>query len=253
MKKNNIAFIIQARLGSTRLPDKIIIPFYNDLSIFDILIEKLKTNFKGMPIILATSTNKENDILEKIALENDILAFRGDENDVLKRFIDAAEHYNVNKIIRICSDNPFLDMAELHRLVSFVENNNYDYVSFDIEGTPSIKTHFGFWSEFVTLNTLKIVSTTTSLPLYHEHVTNYIYENSDKFNVCFLKPNKNVLGRKDVRMTLDTSEDFKILSNIYKALSMKYDQLGIDEIINFLDVNSDYKNLMAEQIKINKK
>lgn len=253
MKKNNTTFIIQARLGSTRLPNKIVIPFYNGFSIFEILIEKLKTNFSGLQIILATSTNSENDILEEIATKKDILVFRGDENDVLKRFIDSAEYYNTDKIIRICSDNPFLDVTELRRLVSFVEENDYDYVSFDIEGTPSIKTHFGFWAEFVTLNTLKEVNIMTSLVLYHEHVTNYIYEHPDRFNIHFLKPNKNVIGRSDIRMTLDTEQDFKILTNIYTALSKSNDQLGIDEIISFLDKNSDYKNLMAEQIKINKK
>jgi len=77
---DNIGFIIQARLGSTRLPSKLTIPFWNDSSIFDLLIEKLKSNFSDIPLILATSTNQENDVLEKIALDRGLLVFRGDEN-----------------------------------------------------------------------------------------------------------------------------------------------------------------------------
>lgn len=252
MKDNNVAFIIQARLGSTRLPNKIIIPFYNEYSIFDILIEKLTSNFKNISIILATSKSKENDILERIAQNNKkISVFRGDEEDVLKRFIDAADYYNVNRIIRICADNPFLDVVELQRIISFTENNNYDYVSFNVEGTPSIKTHFGFWTEFVTLDALKKINTITTLPLYHEHVTNFIYENPEEFKIYFLEPNQAVFGREDIRMTLDTEKDFKILSEIYKVLNKKYNKAGISEIIRFLDKNPNYKNLMTEQIKMN--
>lgn len=251
MKDNNITFIIQARLGSTRLPNKIIIPFYNEYSIFDILIEKLTSNFKNISIILATSRNKENDILEQIAQNNKISVFRGDEEDVLKRFIDAADYYNANRIIRICADNPFLDVAELQRIISFTENNNYDYVSFNVEDTPSIKTHFGFWTEFVTLDALKKINNITTLPLYHEHVTNFIYENPEKFKIYFLEPNQDVFGREDIRMTLDTEKDFKILSEIYKVLNKKHNKVGISEIIQFLDKNPNYKNLMTEQIKMN--
>jgi len=246
----SLGFIIQARIGSSRLPSKILLPFFEKKSIFDLLIEKLQSNF-SLPVILATSQNKENDILEQTALEKDILIYRGSENDVLGRFICAANEFNINKIIRICSDNPFLNIDELKKLIHFSENNNFDYVSFNVDKIPSIKTHFGFWAEFVTLQTLEKVNSFTVFPLYHEHVTNFIYENPDIFNIHFLEPNKKVLGRKDIRMTLDTEQDFKLLSEIYNKISKKKHDFGIDEILDFLDNNPDYKKQMINQINNN--
>jgi spore coat polysaccharide biosynthesis protein SpsF len=249
---NDTGFIIQARIGSTRLPSKIILPFFEEKSIFDLLIEKLQINF-SIPIVLATSENSENDVLEDVALKKGILVYRGSENDVLLRFINAANKFNFNRIIRICSDNPFLDTDELHRLVNFIINNDYDYVSFDIDGKPCIKTHFGFWTEYVTLEALEKANKLTSLLLYHEHVTNFVYENPDKFNIHFLQPSEKVFGRNDIRMTLDTEQDFKMLSEIYKILYYKRKKLGINEIIAFLDENPEYKNAMITQIKNNTK
>ncbi|MDR1738690.1 MAG: glycosyltransferase family protein [Candidatus Symbiothrix sp.] len=248
-----LSFIIQARMGSTRLPSKILLPFYQDKSIFDLLLEKLQSHFQNIPIILATSENKENDFLEEKAKQKGISVFRGNETDVLSRFIAAAKSFNCQKIIRICSDNPFLDVSELQKLVDFSENNDYDYVSFLVDGKPSIKTHFGFWAEYVTLEALEQVNTLTKMPLYHEHVTNYIYENPDIFSIHFLNPNRKVLGRDDIRMTLDTHQDFEILSEIYEILSEKNVSLGISQIIDFLDNNPDYKTRMTQQIKQNTK
>jgi len=245
-------FVIQARIGSSRLPSKILLPFFEGKSIFDLLIEKLQSNF-SLPIILATSQNKENDILEQIASKKGILIYRGSENNVLGRFIFAANEFNIKKIIRICSDNPFLDVAELKTLIHFSENSDFDYVSFIVDKIPSIKTHFGFWTEFVTFQALEKVDSFTSLPLYHEHVTNFIYENPNLFNVHFLEPNKKIFGRKDIRMTLDTEQDFNLLSEIYYKLSNENCDFGIDEILDFLDNNSDYKKQMINQINNNVK
>ena len=74
----------------------------------------------------------------------------------MNRFISAAEQYNAQKIIRVCSDNPFLDINSIKKLIETInENPSADYISFNINGIPSIKTHYGFWTEYVTLNTLK--------------------------------------------------------------------------------------------------
>ena len=169
-----ITFIIQARSGSTRLPNKILLPFYNGKSILDLMLEKL-SSINGTNILVATTTNMKDDAVVNIAKKYNIAYFRGSENDVLNRFISAAEQYNAQKIIRVCSDNPFLDINSIKKLIETInENPSADYISFNINGIPSIKTHYGFWTEYVTLNTLKKIRDLTDEPLYHEHVTNYI-------------------------------------------------------------------------------
>lgn len=253
--KISLCFMLQARLGSTRLQNKMILPFFQSKGVLELLIEKLKYNFPNIPVILATSEEKSNDILEELANKLDCLVYRGDENDVLQRFIDAANHFNVSKIIRVCADNPFLDVNELHRLIDFSFSEQcFDYISFQVNSIPSIKTHFGFWTEFVTLDALKKINQLTDEKYYHEHVTNYIYENLGSFKIEFLGVNPIFNQIDDIRMTLDTGEDFKTLSEIYLKLTNKYDRtFGLNEIVQFLDIEKDYKRAMIEQIMVNTK
>lgn len=252
---SDVTFVIQARLGSTRLPNKIVLPFSEGKSIFEITLEKLKVNFPEYDIVLSTSSHPQNDLLVEIANHFSFNSYRGSENDVLKRFIETAKTFDSRKIIRICADNPFLDMKELRVLLDYVSNNcEDDYVSFKVNDVPSIRTHFGFWTEYVTLEALHRTSLITQEQYYHEHVTNYIYENPEIFKIKFLPVTPILEGRNDIRMTLDTLTDFQLLSEIYKELSQKYEKkFGIEEIVAFLNSNSEYNSIMKEQINLNSK
>lgn len=249
----NITFIIQARLGSTRLPRKILKPFWKDKSILDLLIEKLK-QISNSKIILATSVSPQNDQLEEIAKSNHINIFRGDETDVLRRFIEAAETFNSQQIIRICSDNPFLELNSIQRLIEFAAiNPQYDYISFNVNGTPSIKTHYGFWTEFVTLNALKKVNSLTNEFLYHEHVTNFIYTHPEYFNYYLLDTPSILVSHNKIRLTIDTETDFINAQSIYNELNQQTRYPSIEEIINFLDNHPCYYQTMQQEIAKNSK
>lgn len=249
-----ISFIIQARSGSTRMPNKILLPFYKGKSILDLLIEKLYF-VENTNIIIATSENTNCDAIEEVAKTHSVSCFRGSENDVLQRFIDAAEQCHADKIIRVCSDNPFLELESIKRLVSFVcgEGNTSDYVSFKINGTPSIKTHFGFWTEYVTLKALKRVRQFTNENLYHEHVTNYIYAHPDKFKIDWIEGPGIINNHPDIRLTIDTQEDFRNAQTIYADLCMKKQFLTITDVVDYLDKHRDFYISMKNQIEKNSK
>lgn len=246
-------FLIQARLGSSRLPGKILLPFSGSDSILDLLVKKLK--HVDADIILATSDNKQNDKLEGFSDQYGINCFRGSENDVLQRFIDAAEKYGADNIIRVCSDNPFLDLNSIKQLIRYVEENKkcFDYVSFNIQGTPSIKTHYGFWTEYVTLDALKRVKTLTNEPLYHEHVTNYIYSHLSDFAVSWIDGPECLQGHSDIRLTIDTEEDFKNAAKIYSDLCLAGAYPTISDVVNYLDNHPEYYEYMHNQILKNSK
>ncbi len=247
---SSLAFIIQARVGSTRLRNKIIRPFTENYSILDIVIQKLKQ--LNYPIIIATSSSEDNNPIEDIAKKNDVFCFRGNEQDVLNRFIDAAEHYKVDKIIRICSDNPFIDLEALSELVACIEKNEskkIDYIGFKVGDSPSIKTHYGFWGEYVSLDALKRVDSFTKESLFHEHVTNYIYTNSDRFTIRWINTSEHLLN-KDIRLTVDTKEDFENIRKIYSDISSNH---SIEKIIQYLDDNPHYYKIMRTQIDKNSK
>lgn len=249
-----ISFIVQARSGSTRLPNKILIPFYREKCILDLLIDKLM-QVEGTQVIIATSVNSNCDIIETIAMGHRVPCYRGSENDVLQRFIDAAEENKAEKIIRVCSDNPFIDLESINRLVNFVKSSKteYDYVSFRINGLPSIKTHYGFWTEYVTLDALRRVKKQTDEEMYHEHVTNYIYANSDMFRLGWIEGPSIILTHPDIRLTIDTEDDFENAQTIYADLCNENPHPTIGDVVNYLDVHYEFYISMKNQIEINSK
>jgi spore coat polysaccharide biosynthesis protein SpsF (cytidylyltransferase family) len=249
---SGFGIIIQARIGSTRLPNKMVLPFYKGLTVFDIILEKIQSNFPNVSVVLATSKTIENELLVEKAKLKGCRVFQGEENNVLKRFSDAAKENGITKIIRICADNPFLDVKELRRLIDYAENNSSDYISFQIDDIPSIKTHFGFWTEYVTLDALEKVKSLTDDPFFQEHVTNFIYNNPSLFEIEFIKPCSIIQNQKDIRMTLDTEKDFKTLAEIYSILHLEHGlNFGLDEILNLLSKNNKYKEEMALEISRN--
>lgn len=244
--------ILQARTGSTRMPGKVILPFYQEKSILDLLLEKVKK--LGVPSVLATTLNPSDDRICTLADRHNVPVFRGSENDVLDRFVQAARQFDFSKIIRVCADNPFLDLAGMQALIAKFELSDADYLSFQLAGNkPSILTHFGFWTEAVRLDALEKAQQLTTEKLYHEHVTNFIYGNPALFNVQFIPADALVFSRTDIRMTLDTPEDFEIQQEIFVAISKENPNFGIPEIVNWLDQHPDILEKMKNEIFRNQK
>lgn len=245
-----ITFIVQSRLGSTRLPQKIILPFYEEKNIITIILEKLK-KIQNTEIILATTTSERDLPLIKVAKRMQVRSYMGSENDVLKRFIDTAKFHHANQLIRVCSDNPFIDVESLRTLVSAGEESDCDYIGFSVNSKPAIKTHFGFWAEYVTLDALEKVQTATQESIYHEHVTNYIYTHPDDFKIEWLKTPEVLQGREDIRLTIDTEQDFIDAQEIYKYYVDR--NMTIQDLVNYIDKNPGLIEKMKKEIKLNSK
>ena len=240
--------IIQARTASTRLPGKVLKPFWQQKTLLDILIEKLQMVFRNEDIILATSISQDDKVLIRKAEEHAIKSFAGSEHDVQNRFIECAREYHASKIIRICSDNPFLDISLLRELIEISEKNrNYDYWSYkDINGIPVIKTHLGLFGEIVTLDALEQAYSRTSDPLYKEHVTNFIYAPGNNFKV-FLQPlTHHLIQRGDFRFTIDDHIDFDNLQELYNWYMVNNEDLS--SLIQYIDKSPELKQKMTDNI-----
>ena len=250
-----IYFFVQARMGSSRLPNKILLPFYNGKSILELLIEKLQ-QVENTGVIIATTTNPDCDPIEDVAKKSGALCFRGSEDDVLQRFIDAAEKYHVSQIIRVCSDNPFLDLHGLRELVQHVYTSKQpiDYASFHVNETPSILTHYGFWTEYATLDALlKAKEYAAGDHYYHEHLTSYLYTHPDKFSIHWIDVPQAVIQHPDIRLTIDTEADFHTAQAIYKDVCSNNPYPTLDELISYLDQHQDMYKSMKLQIEKNSK
>jgi spore coat polysaccharide biosynthesis protein SpsF len=242
-----IGIIIQARTSSTRLPNKIILEIEEQTTFLDVLLHRLKFLNIEIPIFLATSNLKVDSVLKTFSIKYNLKFFTGSEQNVLERFINCAEENGLEVMIRICSDNPFIDFSLIENLY-----NNYkgeDYLSYLINDSPSVLTHFGFFTEIVSLKALKKLANKKNNSCI-EHVTNCIYKNPEEFNVRFLEKE---IKNKDVRCTLDTEEDFNILKDLYFNFVKENSSAGYLEIIKYIETRPDLIKKMKKIIKENKK
>lgn len=240
--------IIQARVGSSRLPFKVVLPFDHTRSIIEILIDRLKANVKKVPLVLATTGSDDDEVLCKVASNAGIDCFRGPEEDVLERFILAAEQQGFHSIIRICADNPFLDVNGTMALLE--HGDRHDYVSYRLSGNlPAIRSHLGLWGEVVSLDALKKVRKETDRKYYYEHVTNYIYEHPGKFNIAWKDAPPPVYERDDIRLTIDDETDFNLGKELMHEMRKGGMPLTVANMVSFLDGHPRFLHAMKEQIR----
>lgn len=210
--------VIQARLGSTRLPGKMIIPFFENKSLLTLVLEKLCATFPAERLLLATSTDPRDEAIAELAAKSGVACFRGSENDVLDRFISAAKWKGWKSVIRICADNPFLYPEYTSQLAAYAAENPADYISwFFSDGTPVIRSHSGFFAEWISLAALEKTAASSTEKIYREHVTNYIYEHAADFKIERIRLNDESFFRS-VRLTIDTQEDYNLAKNMYEEL-----------------------------------
>lgn len=240
-------------MGSTRLPGKILKQFYCGKTLLETLLDNLH-KVEGVKVIIATSVNQNNDQLETFLKEKGELIYRGSENDVLDRFIKAAEANNVDGIVRICSDNPFMDWHGVAQLVEKTKTSDADYIGFRINDKPSILTHFGFWGEFVTLSALKrVASTTENGTPAHEHVTIHVYKHPEEYKCEWITCPDFLQGRDDIRLTIDTPDDLTNALKVYTDLKNQDDNFTLHDVVTYLDSHEDIKQSMLKNISQNKK
>ncbi len=245
--------IIQARTGSTRLRGKILLPFYKGDCILDILLSGIKRACPDKVIVLATTDSPHDDILAEKAMQAGVELFRGSEDNVLARFIGAAETFGIDRFVRVCSDNPFLRPESFRTLFDEHTRCEADYISFAFtDGLPVIKSHLGLFAELTTTEALKRVSSATRERLYLEHVTIYLYTHPQEFRVKLLPLPAMLEDRKDLRFTMDTQEDFTLLQTLY-ATFIETTGGDIDELLQLIDTHPEYKAKMRENIRNNEK
>lgn len=242
--------VIQARMQSTRLPGKVLRKFYGELTILDIIIQNIKKYLVGYPVIIATSLNEEdNPIYDRY--KNTCIVYRGDNENVLHRFISCSREYNIRHLIRVCADNPFLNISYLKRIINEIDDNRFHYIAYRTsDNIPAIKTHLGLFAEYVSKEAMLKIAKLTTKKIFQEHVTNFIYKNDDLFNVKWLDL-PPLLNRHDLRFTIDTGVDFMNAQFIYSKLIAETQ--NVEELIKFVDSKPSVKKNMLTQIKENSK
>ncbi len=210
-----IGIIIQARLGSKRLPKKILKKI-NHYSLIEWVVNRCKKSYLKKNIIIA-SPKKDELLIKKIAKKLNVKAFFGSENNVLNRYYNASKTYNYNAFVRVCSDNPFVDGEEInHLLDEYIKDRQkkYEYF-FNHRNYESITFPDGFGAELIRFNSLKKINNKKTSKYHKEHVTAYIWDNLDKFKtkVC-----KTSIEKKYhyVKLDIDNYDDLKRIKKFVK-------------------------------------
>lgn len=229
------AAIIQARLGSTRLPGKTL-KILNERPLIFHIINRLKFCKQIDTIILATTINPIDDELEKWCEDNKVICFRGDEYNVLKRYYDAATKYKVDIIVRITADDPFKDPDVIDSVITLLKTEAFDF-AFN-NRPPSFPE--GLDTEVFTYKALKQAFEAETSDFEKEHVTQYFYHNPGKFKLANFAYKKDV---SNLRLTVDTEQDFELAEKIYGKLSPKGQMFFLEDILSLFDKEPDLQTI----------
>jgi spore coat polysaccharide biosynthesis protein SpsF len=243
--------ILQARMGASRLPGKVLMQICGDsmlshiirrLRLIEVATQSLSPSiYPWQPIVVATTKSSVDDAIETECERLGVRCYRGSEEDVLSRFYEAAADFGAEHIMRVCCDNPLLDPKTLSALAAFYHENNYSYIA-------NTQTPLGLSAEIFTFKRLKEAHLHGKKPYHREHVTPFMYENGIDCGKLALEPNLSHL-----RFTVDTPEDFAFITEIYEALYKKSPEFGLEEVLALLRERPELleMNKGIEQKKIN--
>lgn len=213
MRRMNIDCIIQARIGSTRLPGKVLKEIEGKPLIYYVLDQVNKSKLINRQIVASTTNPKDKILIEKVK-QLKYNTFAGSENDVLDRYYQTAKYFGTNIIVRVTSDCPLIDPEVIDKVIKVFLNNKSDYCS-NVQ-PPTYPD--GLDVEVFSFQALARAWKEAHLMSEREHVTPYIWKNTDKFKIS------NVAYDKDLsylRLTVDQEEDFILVKNIYEKIKKR--------------------------------
>lgn len=232
MKK--IVAIIQARVGSTRLPGKVLLDLKGKTVINHVVDRVKKSKYIDEVIVATTDLEQDNKIVDecnKIGCKY----FRGSESDVLSRYYLCAKENDADIIIRITSDCPLIDFNIIDNMIKkflHKQNSSIDYMNNTLE--PTLPR--GYDVEIFSFRVLAKANIEAKLDYEREHVTPYIYFNPDKFNLSLFKYRYDY---SRYRLTLDTKEDFEVISSIFESLYDVNNYFLLKDVIKYMEYNPE--------------
>lgn len=219
--------IIQARMGSTRLPGKVLMKL-DGIPVLKCLIEQLSYSELIDRKIIATSTNPDDDMIVEFAKSLNVESFRGSSLNVLDRYYQCARHFSIKHIVRITADNPLIDPEIIDKVIKVYQKGNFDYVNnFTRRTYPS-----GTEVEVFSFNSLSKAWKNAKLPYEKEHVTPYIYNNPKKFSIGYVEHDVDL---SKFSWSIDRMEDLKFVTALCKEIKKK--PILLKDILNVIKKN----------------
>ncbi|MDD5063439.1 MAG: glycosyltransferase family protein [Phycisphaerae bacterium] len=244
-----IGAVVQARTSSTRLPGKVLkdLPYGSEISVLQQVIRRLKKTSKLDDVVIATTMDKADMAIVELSEKENVRWFKGSIDDVLERYYLAAKENDLDIVVRITSDCPCIDPAVVDLVVERHIASKNDYTSNVLHRTFP----HGLDTEVFNFGALEKAHGGAKKLSEREHVTSYIYSNPQLFNLGEVQAEKAFYS-SDIRVTLDTAEDYVLLCAVFDYLYQADEFFGVEDIIKLFcdkpwlkDIN---KNVIQKRI-----
>ncbi len=235
-----IVATITARMTSERLPGKVLLPCVGR-PMLELLVERVRRSRLIDHIVISTTTNRTDDVVEKCADDLGVGCFRGSELDVVGRVVGAMEAAEADIVVQLTGDCPLHDWQVIDQLIRLYQANNFDYVS----NTLVRSYPRGLDCQVVSLVTLQESLRIAKDAAQHEHVCLSVYENPQRFRLFNLMAPPELCYPVQ-RWTLDTEADYRFISAIYEALYERDPGFTSRDILQFLEENPEVEAINSD-------
>jgi spore coat polysaccharide biosynthesis protein SpsF len=221
--------------------------------VLQILAERLAGSELIDKIVVATTVNPSDDAIENLCKKINVNVFRGSEEDVLGRVVGAAESVNADIIAEVTGDCPLMDPEVIDNVIKVYQEKypEYDYVTnIGYVNNTVREIPIGMDVRVFTYKDLKCISEITDDPEDREHVSLYFFRTGkDKYSLHNVSVPDKWKRDYNIRLTLDTKEDFEVIKIIYEELSKEKTDFNLEDILNFLDKNRNVTEINSEVIQ----
>lgn len=235
-----IITVIQARIGSSRLPGKILLPLAGKPLLLR-MYERVASAIYVGDIVVALTKDELDNQLEVLCLKNNIKSFRGSSHDLLDRHYNAAKINGAEVVIKIPSDCPLIDPQVIDKVILYYINNSnkYDFVS-NLH-PPSYPD--GNDIEIMSFKTLENAWINAKQTFEREHTTPFIWENPDNFRIGNVLWETGLNYSMTHRFTIDYKEDYEFIKRVYDELYYKNERFGLKDILLLLEEKPEIKKI----------
>lgn len=238
-EKPRIVATIEARMTSSRLPGKVLMECFGK-SMLTHMIDRVKQAKSLDGIIVATTINDTDQVIADEAAELGVKCYRGSENNVMSRVLEAAQYYHADIIVELTGDCPLMDPALIDFAVDQYFSSGVDYISnMEIENFEKGLAHpLGYAVQVFSTAVLADAYARTDDPLDLEHVSRYLYQTPELYKTKHLSVPEGQRG-PNMSVTLDTPEDFKVICAVLEALSPENPNFTLEDVVAYLGTNPD--------------
>lgn len=221
-----IVGIIQARMSSTRLPGKVLKEILGKPMLWYLVTRVQKAKYID-DVVIATTIHKEDDSLQQFAVGNNLGIYRGSENDIVDRLLNAGKKYDADVVVRVWGDSPLIDPEIIDKVLARFISGNYDYANNFNPPTYPAGMNFEIYSS----KSLQRIWKETDDKFYREYPFEYIYAHHNSFKTLY---DKNDVNLSDIYLAVDYIEDFELVAEILKNLHSDNKIFGTKDVLKLI-------------------